>query len=937
MDPKEREEDKDEDDQRFKRWLDECEEQGHIIPHNEICYHLIGMIDSYLPMVSEIMTFAPSLLTSTHFGSAEEQFRTKFDRYWWDSHHDPRVCTQTIPCEADLDPRPVTHLWNNRMYLFHTYTTLSSAEDGHDPLTSLFCKAMPQKHTLDEFPNKLNDIFSVREKRKTRQGCAATVVTTGLSVLLNCLEWWCMFNLGMYRHSSHQLNTYWDLRTQWIKFWNDLHHPDAATSEWLMNQAKVLIHNPLRTLFCIKEYIIYAVRVMPAFRDWVRERSIWDAYEYQCIQVLNRFRRGRYKDEEVAAYLACMCKVGYHTRQPMNFYGYMGEFLSEPKPSALLEWTEIKPEAALPASASGLSSEDRVLNDEDGTDEQEEDEDENEGEPDPTGNSLASLARLAKAHKNNPAATAAVVRKELNHPELYDDDEDDNDDKESEAKKLEMEDAVAKEKDKKTKNKRKRKPPPPKAPPSLNHYFMSIKPNASGDARKKVRIVPKDVDPYWIGVMVAPTGNKGRYLVSEYKAAAQELLDKQYLIADYQPVEEELRFLEPIQPHSYRPYLTCRRIIQVLFASYGGTMYGTGLCLDLCHAYFLKRCGKTAVGHLMSQLTSKAPYEYNLLYYLVSAWQEWNNVWSVKRSAWFAYNQRSAFIDRFKGITPHHRAEWLVYCPNCLDIQSLIVQSRGTAASFPSQYDSKKVSGFKNVLLCLQTQEFYCGRKSGQRAKRCADTKLAHMNMFGRICNLNGESYCLCEQPACANIIEMNSAEDYYNEYGIVCAHCVRRYTTDELKEKKLWNREEEKKWKNQPGYQPRPFPYLHWSVLRDASQYERKKKRGRPSTKNKSLACSSSAEAASLGLANGSDLTAAAAALNSVTDEELFEDPSFVHEEDTRLNQMNDIQRIADRHTKKIQAEENKEHADKMEARRNKRRKPNVNDKTSSSVVDAS
>src|SRR6185369_9355760 len=142
-----------------------------------------------------------------------------------------------------------------------------------------------------------------------------------------------------------------------------------------------------------------------------------------------------------------------------------------------------------------------------------------------------------------------------------------------------------------------------------------------------------------------------------------------------------------VEPHSYRYYLVCRRTIQALFASFGASAIGTARCLDLCHAYFTKHCGKTAVNTLLSSLQTHSEYEYILFYYLVSAWYEWNNVWAAKVTAWFAFNQRSALLDRFEGTTPHPRSEWLLYCPNCLNVQSLVVESRGTASSYPTQYD----------------------------------------------------------------------------------------------------------------------------------------------------------------------------------------------------------------------------------------------------------
>src|SRR6185369_6571653 len=130
-------------------------------------------------------------------------------------------------------------------------------------------------------------------------------------------------------------------------------------------------------------------------------------------------------------------------------------------------------------------------------------------------------------------------------------------------------------------------------------------------------------------------------------------------------------------------------------------------------------------------------------------------------------------------------------------------------------------------------------------------------------------TYRFCDQPGCVNTIELNSMEDPYNQYGIICAKCAQRYHEEELKQKQRWNQEEDKKATFNIKYERKPFPYLHWSVLRNAAHYETKRKRGRPSTKDKKQEETTGEDEAST------------------------YDPDFIEEEDSRLMQMNDLQRI--------------------------------------------
>lgn len=335
-------------------------------------------------------------------------------------------------------------------------------------------------------------------------------------------------------------------------------------------------------------------------------------------------------------------------------------------------------------------------------------------------------------------------------------------------------------------------------------------------------------------------------------AHLRSMLDNQHVIGRFDRPFELLGETEGhariLSRHSKLSFLVTRRILQTIMIHYHCNPEATEAVLKLVELFYqYTKCGKPTVAATFHDLRISYPYEYAILFASLTAWCQWNLVWRVP----LPENVVKTQLDKWEWLFPRGlppRIDWLLYCPNCLQVRSLIDQSRAAGDAYPKHFNSMQAMGFEGPLVDIKERfrkpgapesdqlqrTLYCPRQQGELAKQCEQTRMLHVCMTGHRVVFNNKPYQICSTLRCYNRVELNPCEDEWTLEGVVCKTCIfrrRTATAQELRAKledshkemarKLQKEAAAADQKQAPVRNTVMFPYVSQFLARNAARFQ--------------------------------------------------------------------------------------------------------------------
>ncbi len=190
------------------------------------------------------------------------------------------------------------------------------------------------------------------------------------------------------------------------------------------------------------------------------------------------------------------------------------------------------------------------------------------------------------------------------------------------------------------------------------------------------------------------------------------------------------------------------------------------------------------------------PSQARLLQIIINTYRELQLVSAHPLPAhWFAA-QISAMEERspVESYNTIHRCDYLLFCPVCKDMRSNVTQFRTRGAARIKNFDPHKTAGFFTVAVDASTGKLFCNRKHGLKKKECRRTELKCIPLVGKWVNLYSNTYVLCGQKECGNIIQLDTQCHYNgtlystmraNDRGLFCARCLGEHIKESRRRKK--------------------------------------------------------------------------------------------------------------------------------------------------------
>jgi len=692
-------------------------------------------------------------------GLTPRQFQLKFDRSWW-LRHRAAMSLARVPCEDALDPRPAAALWE---YLPDIMCLSEPA--SLPPLVLMLRKAWPSKTNLEQFTNKLINIRDMSEKRFTCKQDGPedkVVIKHGLQAMRHLMQWFCVTNTGGYRHSK-TIVTDWRTRALMSACWNRI---GSLSDDEIYIETDALFSNPIVTMFVINEFIEYVLRSTPTTYAWLNAMCGWEVYGKRLLEFCDGYRnclplpvppdaktveRGlEWTTDTIVAEAAAGTDDADDEESYFEDLGREITLQSLPKPVP----TGVFREQHFKAFVSASRADDRTK------------------KPLQVSDSVMLPPKPNVIDRANPLGDRAadVMSQRTCYVGLH-----------GFIKRGFVIGSASRI---------------PKSfwsflngtadmsrfipPQSTKANAVSVRTslNAILDSpQKSVEFRPAD----WQGGRRRFRRQLGvPILFSDVRAVTHNLLDNEWRIenSDLEAKYGEVEACRFIAPHLHHKYVSTSRIMALVMLFYECHHDSVALMMTLVRMYYQRfKCGAPTITAAFTRLQTRFPYEHAIVYGMLSGWSEW----SYLMTANLAVDQtESQFVNFAAAVTrrrkhastlpPPPSSDWLLFCPNCDRVYSLITQFSAIGRQ-PSRFVSDHVSGFQKPRVDTMTGDMYCSRKGDRRSVICNETKLMYCHMRGKLVYLDGRCYTYCSRPECLNKME-RSCDDGYIGNGYACASC---------------------------------------------------------------------------------------------------------------------------------------------------------------------
>jgi hypothetical protein len=687
-------------------------------------------------------------------GLTVAQFQVKFDRAWW-LRQRAAMSLARVPCEDALDPRPLATLWQHLPDI-----VCLSEPPALPPLVLMLRKAWPSKTNLEQFTKKLLNIREMFEKRftcKQDEEEDRVLIPHGLQAMRYLMQWFCVTNVGGYAHSK-TIVTDWRTRALMSACWNRI---GAMKDHVVKAETDALFSNPIITMFVINEFTEYALRSTPPTYAWLNAICGWQVYGDRLLEFCDAFRRclplptpPDARTLDGADKKAKKKKKSGDDDDEDEFFEDLGRQItlqSCPKPVATGVFREQDYDVFVTASRANdrtkqplrvadnimLPPKPNVIN-----------------RANPLGDRAADVMSQRTCYtglhgfikRGFVIGAASRIPKpfwaflwETADLSLY------------LPPQLTKANAVS-------------------VRTSLNAILnatqTSVTFRPTADAREGRRRFRRTV-----GAPVA---------FEHIRSVTQVLLDHAWRFenCDLEAKYDEVEACRFIAPHLHHKYTSTSRVIALVMLFFECHYDAIALMTTLTRMYYQRfKCGSPTITAAFARLRERFPYEHAIVYGMLSGWSEREYLVTAN----LAVDQIEAQLSNAAAVTGRRRkhasplapppsADWLLYCPNCDRVYSLVTQFAGSGRQ-PHRFVSDHVSGFQKPRVDTQTGDMYCSRKGDRRSVFCNETKLLHCHMRGKLVYMDGRCYTYCSRPGCLNKME-RSPEDGYVAGGYACASC---------------------------------------------------------------------------------------------------------------------------------------------------------------------
>lgn len=739
--------------------------------------HIRKLLGRYLDMFWPLIDDLRSSVTSYPFHRCTRemfiQFARAYNEAWYDSK---RPSPSNVPCDVLLHSHAQYILNTSILKVVSSYDAPTPAQEEHAPLITLFRKAWPQKHQIDQFVKKFIRIVSKTENRRVKPSHGKGEIVkfpTGDDVMRHLLQWWCVFHNGGYRHTKVVVS-HPEMRKSVYDLWSEI---PTLTSQQLTQWCLRMIQQPVVTLCVIKEFMIHTIMMNPAIQDWLHARSKWQAFESIAITYFDRYRKTlpfTPVPEAISRDAAWQLNCNRKTR----------------KQSEKRRREKKRSDRIIKAALSAAHREGRnVADDEKGKGHASVSDDDNDGQKRTSADdndidkkqSIWSNLKAARIDPNDERFRVGLYNEEDDYDE-----------------KIEVfDEAFIADMNRVTGN------------PALTQLHILVRSIHDVGASTRVPIsfwafvhnqMPTTTAPgldltrrtlifhptrYIPSRELEPKIGKMTFHVDTMLLKMTSEIDQQWIAARSGGIIRALGEDEVLAgvEESLRPqFLSMRRVFQMIMMMFHCHPTAIDNILWLISLYYEhSRCGKPTIHQTFEALIYEYPYEYNVVFCLMTAWKEWSTAWRVPLSATLTELQLQQTKLLFPpGVPIDFRADWLLYCRSCKKISSLVDQSVSSGSSYPRHYVARSVSGFNGVFVDIHAnpkhewnRPLYCPRKTGKAAVQCAKAPLKHMKMLGYLCFLHDKAYVICTQPGCGNKKQYDPDVDSFNRFGWMCSVCV--------------------------------------------------------------------------------------------------------------------------------------------------------------------
>lgn len=701
-------------------------------------------LDLFWPVIASIAILSEPVVS-------REAFAAVFTRDWWANHRNS-LSLERVPCSEALDPRPAGAMCDSLPDII----CLCEAP-FLPPLVGLFRKAWPSKRNLEDFINKLRGIRDTVTDRVVNTKDEPTVlpntnvcrVKDGLLIMRYFLQWFCVAHVGGYGHCK-TIVTDWRTRALMSGVWNRIETMDEAQ---IMAETDRLFANRILTVFVISEYMEFVIRNSVAFA-WLNRICGWRVYSDRLLEYCD-------------AYRACL---------PLPPPPALGARVFDPRNPADADWAQAETEILLADQPTPILE--SVFRQRHVTTFVEESGARHHAQkprdvavnvmrpPRPNviqrSNPFGDRASQTMSRKNCYVAMNEFIRRSFvigsasRIPQpvwqfLWD--------------KADFSTFI---------------PPQGKGtdaapvPTSLNaitsaqYAHFLFEPTHRVDTRR--------------------TRSTTVIALAQVRAVTHAFLDAE---SEFEHLPVSARFGERsatrfIAPHLRRKYTTASRIIAFVMLFYECERTAVALMLMMLRIYYQHfKSGKPMVQEALTRISVKFPYEYKVVFGILSGWREWRFIACVSlpmnMTGWQATHAKQ--VIRMVMDTPTARppasADWLSFCPNCNTVYSLVTPLFTERQKSAPRFLSGKVGVFEKLRVDLDTGILYCSRRTGRRAHFCTVTPLLNCSLLGKLMSIDGRrSFVRCCQPNCTNKIERTEF-DGFNEFGYACATCMQKARLD--------------------------------------------------------------------------------------------------------------------------------------------------------------
>ena len=727
-----------------------------------------------------------------------QEFAKRFSFAWYNLA--PPTAVRT-PCWETLNVDAEATLCRSIQRVVLSYDAPTPAQEEHSPLITLFRKAWPQKHQLDQFVKKfIRVVGTVEQRRMSRWNEERRIerYPTGDDVMRHILQWWCMFHIGGYRHSKVVV-THPEVRLSMCSLWNQI--PKMGTQE-LTVWSEALARQPVVTLCVVKEFMLHAIEMNSAVSQWLCARSKWPVFREMLIEYADAYRKtlpympvpvdiSAEAQEELDFNRAQLKQSEKTGREKKRSQRMLKQAVNANKRLDRHQKLQKKTngavqEASLRLVRTRLTIQ-GILNDASSDEEEYDDANDAAG----GGGGGERKRRVLKRPKERVDLNAEQFR-----VGLYDEGKDYDDTKNDV-----FDEQFIRDMNKVTNN------------PALTqlHIFvrcihevgastripasfwafvynqMPITQLPGLDLKARTLLFNPTSSTFAAGTAAARVmESKGLLNIDLMMARMRTDIDQQWWMASRPGtiggLGEDAAMLEAVEPSLRPQFLGVRRCFQLTMIAMLCNPEAIEEVAWLISMYFQhSRCGKPTITYVFNRLIRNFPYEYNVVYCLMMAWKQWSEAWRVPLPVEVTELQLTQLQALFpEGVRPDFRIDWLLYCPSCKKIPSLVDQSSSTGSSYPKHYKAKSIAGFSGIFVDVRDQpesesqrKIYCPRKTGRAAQQCAQTCLRHMKMAGYLCILNDAVYVICPQVGCGNKMQYNPETDGFNRFGWMCSACV--------------------------------------------------------------------------------------------------------------------------------------------------------------------